>query len=55
MNEVAFTLLVNNVFGELYESNGYTYSFISEGQRTTANVYYPQATANFLAGVRIKF
>ncbi|WP_234737135.1 TonB-dependent receptor [Tellurirhabdus bombi] len=55
MNEVAFTLLVNNVFGELYESNGYTYSFISESQRTTENVYYPQATANFLAGIRIKF
>ncbi|WP_460634240.1 TonB-dependent receptor [Larkinella harenae] len=55
MNEIAFSLLLNNFLGELYESNGYTYSYLSEGQIVTENFYYPQAGRNFLAGVRIKF
>lgn len=55
MNEIAFSLLLNNFLGELYESNGYTYSYLSEGQTVTENFYYPQAGRNFLAGVRIKF
>ncbi|MFC5412305.1 TonB-dependent receptor [Larkinella bovis] len=55
MNEIAFSLLLNNVLGELYESNGYTYSYIAEGKTVTENFYYPQAGRNFLAGVRIRF
>ncbi len=35
-----------------YESNGYTYAYISEGKVTADNGYYPQAGRNFLAGVR---
>ncbi|GAB3770844.1 TonB-dependent receptor [Spirosoma horti] len=53
--EIAFTLLFNNVLNELYESNGYTYAYISEGKVTADNGYYPQAGRNFLAGVRIRF
>lgn len=53
--EIAFTLLLNNVFNELYESNGYTYAYVSEGRVTADNGYYPQAGRNFLAGVRIRF
>ena len=53
--EIAFTLLLNNVLGELYESNGYTYAYISEGKVTADNGYYPQAGRNFLAGVRVRF
>lgn len=55
MNEIAFTLLLNNIFNELYESNGYSFSYITEGQTTTENYYYPQAGRNFLAGVRLRF
>ncbi|MFD1142825.1 TonB-dependent receptor [Larkinella insperata] len=55
MNEIAFSLLLNNVLGELYESNGYTFSYISEGRAVTENFYYPQAGRNFLAGVRMRF
>ncbi|RAJ98234.1 iron complex outermembrane receptor protein [Larkinella arboricola] len=55
MNEIAFSLLLNNVLGELYESNGYTFSYISEGKTVTENFYYPQAGRNFLAGVRVRF
>ena len=53
--EIAFTLLVNNVLNELYESNGYTYTYISEGKVTADNGYYPQAGRNFLAGIRVRF
>ncbi|GAB2523706.1 TonB-dependent receptor [Spirosoma aerophilum] len=53
--EIAFTLLFNNVLNELYESNGYTYAYISEGKVTADNGYYPQAGRNFLAGVRVRF
>ena len=53
--EIAFTLLLNNVLNELYESNGYTYAYISEGKVTADNGYYPQAGRNFLAGIRVRF
>lgn len=53
--EIAFTLLFNNVLNELYESNGYTYAYISEGKLTADNGYYPQAGRNFLAGLRVRF
>lgn len=53
--EIAFTVLVNNVLNELYESNGFTYAYISEGRVTADNGYYPQAGRNFLAGVRVRF
>jgi iron complex outermembrane receptor protein len=53
--EMAFTLLFNNLFNELYESNGYTYAYISEGKVVADNGYYPQAGRNFLAGVRVRF
>ena len=53
--EIAFTLLLNNVLNEKYESNGYTYGYISEGKVIADNAYYPQAGRNFLAGIRVRF
>ncbi|QMW02347.1 TonB-dependent receptor [Spirosoma foliorum] len=53
--EIAFTILFNNVLNELYESNGYTYAYISEGKVLADNAYYPQAGRNFLAGIRMRF
>ena len=55
LKEVNFSLLVNNIFNTLYESNGYSYSYISEKQTITENFYYPQAGTNFLFGVNLKF
>ena len=55
LKEVNFSLLVNNLFNTLYESNGYTYSYISEKQTITENFYYPQAGTNFMFGVNLKF
>ena len=52
-------LLINNIFNELYEPNGYTFSYFVPGntgrELITENYYYPQAGTNFLLGVRMKF
>ena len=52
-------LLINNIFNELYEPNGYTFSYFVPGnsgrELITENFYYPQAGTNFLLGVRMKF
>ncbi len=49
------SLLLNNVLGAQYESNGYTYSYAAGGKLVTENFYYPQAGFNVLAGVSLKF
>jgi iron complex outermembrane recepter protein len=55
LKEVNFSFLVNNLFNTLYESNGYSYSYIYEKQVVTENFYYPQAGTNVLVGVNLKF
>ncbi len=53
--EIGLILAVNNIFSEQFESNGYSYGYIYNGDRVTENFYFPQAGINFLAGVRITF
>ncbi|HSF54028.1 MAG TPA: TonB-dependent receptor, partial [Algoriphagus sp.] len=53
-------LLINNIFNEMYEPNGYTFSYFVPGETSgrelvTENFYYPQAGTNFLIGLRMKF
>jgi iron complex outermembrane receptor protein len=55
MREIDISFLANNIFNRLYESNGYTYSYLYGGQQTTENYYYPQAGFNFLAALTLKF
>jgi iron complex outermembrane receptor protein len=52
---IEFKLQVNNIFGEMYSSNGYTFSDYSSNQRTDYNYYYPQAGVNWMAGVVVRF
>ena len=47
--------MVNNVFSELYEANGYTFSYLYGGDFTTENFYYPPAPRNFLLALGLKF
>ncbi|QRR03199.1 TonB-dependent receptor [Dyadobacter sandarakinus] len=54
-NEIGFNLLVNNIFNEQYESNGYTYGYLAGGALTQENFYFPQAGTNFLVGVNFRF
>ncbi|HNW98774.1 MAG TPA: TonB-dependent receptor [Bacteroidales bacterium] len=55
MKEIKFTLLVNNVLSEEYESNGWTYPYYAKGKLIKNNYYYPQAGRNYLAGITMKF
>jgi iron complex outermembrane recepter protein len=52
-------LMVNNIFNERYEPNGYTFSYFVPGntgrELITENFYYPQAGTNFLFGLVMKF
>ena len=63
--EIRLTLLFNNIFNRLYESNGYTYSeryaYQDENNQTqvtpvsTYNYYNPQAGFNMLGGISVRF
>ena len=55
IKEISFNFLLNNIFSEKYESNGYTYGYISGGSLTQENFYFPQAGRNFLVGVNFHF
>ncbi|PKQ69758.1 TonB-dependent receptor [Raineya orbicola] len=55
LKELRLGLLVNNIFNEEYEPNGYTFGYIVGGQRLWENYYYPQAGTNFLLNVGLKF
>ena len=57
LKSVVFSGLVNNIFNELYVSNGYTYldSWSDPGNSFEVQGYYPQAGTNFLLGATIRF
>ena len=46
---------LNNLFDEKYESNGWVYSYYSEGTRQKEDGYFPQAGISYLLGMSIKF
>jgi iron complex outermembrane receptor protein len=52
--EITLGLMVNNLFNESYENNGYTWGYIAGGERTVENFYYPQAGRNFMVRVLLK-
>ena len=62
---IRFTVLINNLFDEMYISNAWSSPYISQNlanpiynQSTPVNNYfgcYPQAGRNFLIGITIKF
>lgn len=52
--EITLGVMVNNLFNELYENNGYTWGYIYGGKRTVENFYYPQAGRNFMVRVLFK-
>lgn len=46
---------VYNVTNRLYETNGYTYSYIYAGERITENFYYPQAGRHVMVSAQLSF
>jgi iron complex outermembrane recepter protein len=55
LKDFSVSLLVNNIFNKLYESNGYTYSYVYDKSVSVNNFYYPQAGTNGLMGVSLRF
>lgn len=53
--EIHIGILINNITNSLFENNGYTFSYIYDNELTTENYYYPQAGANFLASLKLRF
>jgi iron complex outermembrane receptor protein len=53
--EIRIGLLAANFLNELYENNGYTFSYVWGGAKTTENFYYPQAGRNFMASIAVRF
>lgn len=53
--EVIATLSLNNIFGNLYSTNGATYTYLDNGSPAAANYYYPQAGFNVLAGLTFRW
>ena len=53
--EIGVGVQLNNIFNQLYESNGYSFSYIYGGEQTTENYYYPQAGFNFMTMLTLKF
>jgi iron complex outermembrane receptor protein len=54
VKEISLVFQLNNVFDTKYEPNGYTFSYLSGGEVTTENYYYPMAGINFMAALNIK-
>ncbi|MBS1532451.1 MAG: TonB-dependent receptor [Bacteroidetes bacterium] len=55
VKNVGITLMINNIFSEKYEANGATYPDIESGKVVNYNYFFPQAPANFLLGLDVKF
>jgi iron complex outermembrane recepter protein len=53
--EVTFSFIINNIFDQAYESNGFTYGYLAGSVEYRENFYFPQAGRNFMAMVGIKF
>lgn len=52
---ITATLMVNNLFNRLYESNGYTYGWVEDGEPVHYNYYFPQAGRNVLVQLTWSF
>jgi iron complex outermembrane receptor protein len=48
VKELSVGLTVNNILNEKYETNGWVYSYISEGKRYKDDGYFTQAGTNFI-------
>ncbi len=56
IKEIGLNLLINNVFSELYSSNGYTFGYFGGPDfEVRENYFYPQAPGNFLFSVQLRF
>ena len=50
-----FQILINNIFNEVYESNGYGGNWYEDGVEKSWSYYFPQAGTNFMVKLGLKF
>ncbi len=55
IKEINFSLTVNNIFNEKYETNAWVYRYTNGGKEYAMDGYFPQAGTNFLGGVSFRF
>lgn len=55
MKKITVGGVVSNLFNHEYESNGYTFSYVSGGEKITGNYYYPQAGINYMIRLNLEF
>ena len=55
MRSVDFNLTLRNLFSELYENNGWVYSFVEGGARQDMVSLFPQAPLHVLGGVVVRW
>jgi len=53
--EIGFSLMVNNILNQEYESNAWVYRYSYDNMLQKMDGYYPQAGINFMAGISVKF
>ena len=54
VKQMDFIFQANNVFNHKYSANGYTFNYISGGELSVNNFYFPMAGINFMAAINIK-
>jgi iron complex outermembrane recepter protein len=54
MGKADLIVQINNLWNKLYETNGYTYSYVYIDQLVTENFFYPMAGRNAMIGLNIK-
>jgi iron complex outermembrane receptor protein len=52
--KISIIIQLNNIWNLQYETNGYTYSYIYNGNLVTENFFFPMAGRNGMIGVNIK-
>ena len=53
--EIVLVARMNNIWDRMYESNGYTYSYMYDKSLVRENFYFPMAGRNLMFAVNMKF
>ncbi len=52
--EIGFSLMINNLFNQEYESNAWVYKYYYDNTMQKLDGYFPQAGINFMVGIVVK-
>tara|TARA_R100001143_G_scaffold63568_1_gene72036 strand:- start:5680 stop:8148 length:2469 start_codon:yes stop_codon:yes gene_type:complete len=55
VNNITFSIQINNLFDIEYESNGYSFGWIAGGEEQFFNYYYPQAGRHIMTNLKVQF